>query len=104
VDPVNGKSALRVVHSRYGGATERNCSTGSQDNVLMSAPITLKPEGAEVGAVRLLFRFNNAVGTVGIISPYDVSADGQRFVLITTPEQAPRPITLVTNWTGDLKP
>ena len=75
----------------------------SQDNTLMSVPIALKPEGVEVGASRLLFRFNNPIGTVGIVSPYDVSADGQRFVLITTPEHTPRPITLVTNWTAELK-
>ena len=75
----------------------------TQDNMLMSVPITLRPQGIELGAARMLFRFNRAVGTVGITSPYDVSADGQRIVLITTPE-APRPITLVTNWTADLKP
>jgi eukaryotic-like serine/threonine-protein kinase len=75
----------------------------SQDNTLVAVPITLKPDGIEVGAAHPLFRFNNPVGMVGIISPYDVSADGQRFVLITTPEQTPRPITLVTNWTAELK-
>jgi len=75
----------------------------SQDNTLMSVPIALKAEGVEVGAARPLFRFNNPIGTVGIVSPYDVSADGQRFVLITTPERTPRPITLVTNWTAELK-
>jgi len=32
-----------------------------------------------------------------------MSPDGQRFVLITTPEQTPKPITLVTNWTTELK-
>jgi Tol biopolymer transport system component len=75
----------------------------SPDNTLISVPITLKPNGVEVGAAHPLFRFNNSLGTVGITSPYDVSPDGQRFVLITTPEQTPRPITLVTNWTAELK-
>jgi hypothetical protein len=56
-----------------------------------------------VGAVHPLFRFNNPVGIVGIVSPYDVTADGQRFVLITMPQQAAKPITLVTNWTAELK-
>jgi eukaryotic-like serine/threonine-protein kinase len=50
----------------------------TQDNMLMSVPITLRPQGIELGAARMLFRFNRAVGTVGIISPYDVSADGAR--------------------------
>ncbi len=75
----------------------------SADNTLMSVPITLNQEGIEVGAVRQLFRFNNPVGLVGIISPYDVTADGQRIVLITTPQQAPKPFALVTNWTAELK-
>jgi hypothetical protein len=69
----------------------------------MAVPITLKPDGVEVGGARQLFRFNNPVGIVGIVSPYDVTADGQRIVLITTPQQKPRPITLVTNWTAELK-
>jgi Tol biopolymer transport system component len=75
----------------------------SPENTLMSAPITFKTGVAEVGAVHPLFRFNNPVGIVGIVSPYDVTADGQRFVLITMPQQAAKPITLVTNWTAELK-
>jgi hypothetical protein len=44
------------------------------------------------------------VGIVGVVSPYDVTADGQRIVLITMPQQqASRPITLVTNWDAELK-
>lgn len=36
--------------------------------------------------------------------PYDVSADGQRFLINTTPEQtAYAPITVVLNWTAELK-
>ncbi|MFY9561956.1 MAG: protein kinase [Terriglobales bacterium] len=75
----------------------------SAENTLMSVPITLKTGVVEVGAAHPLFRFNNPVGIVGVISPYDVTPDGQRFVLITTPNQTPRPITLVTNWTAELK-
>jgi len=69
----------------------------------MSVPITLNPGRVEMGAAQQLFRFNNPLGIVGVVSPYDVTADGQRFVLITTPQQTPRPITLVTNWTAELK-
>jgi len=64
--------------------------------------LALKPGLVEVGAAHSLFLFNNPVGNVGIISPYDVSADGQRLVVITTPETL-KPITLVTNWTAELK-
>lgn len=75
----------------------------SSDNTLVAAPITLKPEEVEVGTPQKLFRPYNYIGTVGVLSPYDVTADGQRFVLITTPEQTPRPITLVTNWSNGLR-
>ena len=75
----------------------------SAENTLMSAPITLKAGVVEVGAAHQLFRFSNPVGIVGIISPYDVTTDGQRFILISTPQQTPRPVALVTNWTAELK-
>jgi hypothetical protein len=68
----------------------------------MSVPLSLKPGLVEVGGARPLFRFNNPVGNVGIISPYDVSPDGQHLVLITTPEIS-NPITLVSNWLSELK-
>ena len=74
----------------------------SPNNDLMSVSLALKPGLVEVGAAHSLFRFNNPVGNVGIISPYDVSPDGQRLVLITTPEIS-RPITLITNWLSELK-
>ena len=35
--------------------------------------------------------------------PYDVSPDGQRFIIIRRPESGPRPITLMTNWTELLR-
>jgi hypothetical protein len=48
-------------------------------------------------------RRSNPRGIVGVVSPYDVAADGQRLILITSPQQAPKSITLVTNWTAELK-
>jgi hypothetical protein len=74
----------------------------SPNNDLMSVSLAIKGGVVEVGATHSLFRFNNPVGNVGIISPYDVSPDGQRLVLITTPEIS-RPVALVTNWTAELK-
>ncbi len=73
------------------------------DNALMAVPITLNRDGVQLGSAQQLFRFSNPVGIVGIVSPYDATADGQRFLLITTPQQTPRPITLVSNWTAELK-
>jgi eukaryotic-like serine/threonine-protein kinase len=75
----------------------------SLDNTLVSVPVTLKNDGVEVGASHPMFRLRSAQGNVGLISPYDVAGDGQRFVVIETPQVASRPITLVTNWTAELK-
>ena len=75
----------------------------SADKMLTSVPITLKSGVVEVAAAHPLFRPSNTIGNVLVVSSYDVTADGQRFVLITTPQPTPRPITLVTNWTAELK-
>jgi len=39
--------------------------------------------------------------TVG--SAYDVAPGGQKFVSISVGDQGSKPITLVTNWTAELK-
>jgi hypothetical protein len=39
----------------------------------------------------------------GIGYPYDVSADGERFLFVTTLGEASSPLTLVTNWTAERK-
>jgi eukaryotic-like serine/threonine-protein kinase len=75
----------------------------SGGNTLMSVPVTLMAGTVEIGAARQLFRFSNPVGIIGVISPYDAAPDGQRFALITTPQQVAKAITLVTNWTAELK-
>jgi eukaryotic-like serine/threonine-protein kinase len=75
----------------------------SLDNTLASVSIQLKSDAVEVGAPHPLFRLRNPVGNIGLTSPYDVTGDGQRFIVIETPEQASKPITLVTNWTAELK-
>jgi hypothetical protein len=35
---------------------------------------------------------------------YDVSPDGQRFLMLKASEQSPGQINVVLNWTADLKP
>jgi Tol biopolymer transport system component len=75
----------------------------SLDNSLVSVRVQLKNDGVDVGASQSMFRFRNPQGSVGLTSPYDVTEDGQRFILIGTPEQAFKPITLVANWTAELK-
>jgi Tol biopolymer transport system component len=72
----------------------------------MLAAATVNGEGAnfEVGAVRTLFAVRpRPMVTLGDY-PYDVSADGQRFLVNTLVEEtASAAITLVVNWTAGLK-
>jgi hypothetical protein len=40
----------------------------------------------------------------GVDFPYDVTADGQRFLLLqSAPAQGPAPLTVVLNWQAGLK-
>jgi len=93
--------------SNAGGTYPRWRHDGSEiyyltaDNRLMVASVNGKGAGFEVGAVKPLF--TTRIATVGSYQ-YDVSADGQRFLINTSPEQATSaPITIVLNWTAGLK-
>jgi Tol biopolymer transport system component len=71
------------------------------DNKLMAATINGKGANFEVGAVKPLFETRIVLGGR---YQYAVSADGQRFLINTAPEQAaPAPITVVLNWAAGLK-
>ena len=52
-----------------------------------------------VGSVRTLFETQS----YGIFARYDVSADGQRFVVAHEAGQPTTAITLVVNWVSELK-
>ena len=63
-------------------------------NKMMAAPVQA---GAtfEAGVPRMLFE----VGPLPPLVKFDVSADGQRFIIaVTTEDQSNLPITIVTNW------
>ena len=48
--------------------------------------------------------FEPRVGAISGDSPYDVAADGRRFLVkVPVEESAPAPVTVVLNWTTDLK-
>jgi Tol biopolymer transport system component len=72
------------------------------DNKLMVATVNGKGASFEVRAVNPLFETRIALGGR---YQYDVSPDGQRFLINTLPEQAASadPITVVLNWTAGLK-
>jgi Tol biopolymer transport system component/predicted Ser/Thr protein kinase len=94
--------------STAGGTHPRWRHDGSEifylapDSKLMAASVSGKGAGFEVGAVKLLFP--TRVVAFGGLYNYAVSADGQRFLINTTPQQAASsPITVVLNWAGGLK-
>ena len=73
----------------------------ARDLKLMAAAVNSKDSRFDVGAVKPLFDSHCTGGTRYC---YDVSADGQRFLVITAPEQAASaPITVVVNWSAGLK-
>ena len=67
-------------------------------NTLMAAAVTANRSRFDVGPVQRLFE----VPMVDGYWPYDVSPDGQRF-LVNTLESAVPPLTIVVNWPATLK-
>jgi serine/threonine protein kinase/Tol biopolymer transport system component len=72
----------------------------SPDDKLMVSVVTVHGDTLEVGAAQPLFEIRPG----GPGNTYDVTPDGQRFLVNTAVEQQiTLPITLVLNWTADLK-
>jgi hypothetical protein len=67
-------------------------------NTLMAAGVTASGSRVDVGAVQRLFD----VPTFDGYWPYDVSPDGQRF-LVNTMESEVAPLTIVVNWPAELR-
>jgi len=72
----------------------------SLDNKIMAVEVKANGSSFAIGAVRPLFetRANRS-----IVGAYDVSADGQRFLIAYEPGQPNAAITLVENWDAELK-
>ena len=67
---------------------------------MMAAEIKINAAEVEIGAVHTLFGPLQAPNGY----PYDVSADGQRFLAVVPNDLAiPEPLTLVLNWMAGLK-
>lgn len=67
---------------------------------LFAAEVIASGEDFRVTKVENLFT-TEAVTGVGY--PYDVSADGKRFLFVTGFEETSSPLTLVVNWTAHLE-
>jgi eukaryotic-like serine/threonine-protein kinase len=105
VAPFPGPGAKQQI-STSGGRQPRWRGDGKEifylapDNKLMAAEVNGQGASLVVGAVRPLFEVHPY--DYGYV--YDVTADGRRFLVNTAVEQkASAPITLVLNWTADLK-
>jgi len=106
VTPFPGPGGNQQV-SIAGGGTPRWRGDGKElfylaaDNKLMAAEVNIKGSALEIGAVRPLFETHTALQG----RDYDVSADGQRFLVNTlVEEKGSSPLNLVVNWSADLKP
>jgi hypothetical protein len=102
VAPFPGPGAKRQI-STDGGSFPRWREDGKEifyvglNRTLMAAEVSIKSGSVEVGAIRSL--------GIPVTAPhyrYDVSADGQRF-LVAAPVEQKSPLTLVQNWTALLK-
>ena len=62
----------------------------------MAVDVKASESSFEPGVPKLLFEKSG-------IGNYDVSRDGQQFLVAVPVESSPEPITVVLNWTADLK-
>jgi eukaryotic-like serine/threonine-protein kinase len=76
----------------------------STSNVLTAVDIHKKDDSLEIGRPVPLFPVHPSLRTYrqGMID-YDVSLDGKRFLLNATADENTRPLTLLVNWTAELK-
>jgi Tol biopolymer transport system component len=70
------------------------------DGRLMAVSLKLEAEAIEAGPPRPLFS-PTIVDTTS--HPYDVSPDGQRFLISGPPEGPPQPLAVIVNWPALLK-
>jgi Tol biopolymer transport system component len=103
VTPFNSASGKRQISTgggRFPKWRRNEIFYLAPDNKLMVSEVNVKGETFEVGATLPLFVIR--VGGPGNV--YDVTADGQRFLVnVAVEQQTTSPITLVLNWTTDLK-
>jgi eukaryotic-like serine/threonine-protein kinase len=112
VAPFPGPGGKWLISTTDTGIAPRWRSDGSEifyvdwpNRKLMAASVNAKGSVFEVGTVTGLFEVRATQGPYPWYSgyPYDVSADGQQFLIVTTPDLVETPITVVLNWTSLLK-
>ena len=71
----------------------------SSDNWITAAEVRAHASSFEVGAIRTLFETR----PYGVFGKFDVTADGQRFIVAYEAGAPATVITLVVNWPAALK-
>ncbi len=88
-----------VLVSRGGGISPRWRRDGKELFYLArSGAVMAVPIGNDVGAPTALFQ------RAGMLQQWDVSPDGQRFLVATPTQLKPQTLTVVLNWQNGLKP
>lgn len=100
------RPAARVPVSTEGGDSPRWRPDGKElyyarrDNTLIAVAIRSTGTSIEPGAARELFQ----IAFLGATAPFDLSSDGQRFVVIREEDdRVPAGITLIINWPAALR-
>jgi len=75
---------------------------GFSSGQFLVAQVNERGPNFEVGGIQDLFSINNMSPSIAS-DQYDVFPDGKRFLVITTGEAGTLPLTLVQNWTAELK-
>jgi Tol biopolymer transport system component len=83
------------------GAGGRELFYVSPENKLMEVSLKLGMETVEPSAPRELFQLPVRSATGG--PTYEPSSDGQRILVLTSPERAQEPVTVLVNWPALLK-
>ncbi|MEK7757119.1 MAG: hypothetical protein AAB385_07890, partial [Planctomycetota bacterium] len=92
--------------STHGGAKVKWRADGKEvffvsggDSKITAVEIIVTNNGLEIGASTSLFQVNQPAG----IDPFDVSPDGEWFVVNTSNVQGSSPINLIVNWEAGLE-
>jgi hypothetical protein len=74
---------------------------GPGRKAVMAADVRPTLSGIETTAPHQLFEFPWTLPE--LVSPYDVTADGQRFLALQPAEGVPAQLTVILNWQAGLK-
>ena len=72
------------------------------DGTMMAVPVQVADNSLKPGIPKALFQ-TKIVATIGSYHQYDLTADGQKFLINSGLEQSSQLITLYANWTAGLK-